>query len=400
MHLERISLTQFKSYDAAQFRFSPRVNCLTGPNGSGKTNLLDAIYFLSLTKSAFTSQDANSIRHDAEFMIIDGIFRVADTGVRMEELEEQIAELHHLSVHEEQPVLETPAAVFGNPKSVQITVSLQRGQRKAVLHDKKPYERLSEHIGRFPVVLAAPNDTDLVREGSDERRKFFDGVLSQLNPDYLTALLHYNQLLQQRNSLLRQFAERHYLDDDLLDVYSEPLVERALELHAFRRDFTGRFLPVFQKHYATLSGSREAVHISYESEVGSEDFAREFRQTRQRDVAAQRTTRGAHRDDFEFEINGFPLRKFGSQGQQKSFVVALKLAQFELLTEEKGVRPLLLLDDIFDKLDDRRIQQLVAMMADGTFGQVFLTDARPERTEELLAGLPVEVAYVRIGGKE
>lgn len=397
MHLERISLTQFKSYDSAQFRFSPRVNCLTGPNGSGKTNLLDAIYFLSLTKSAFTSQDANSIRHDTEFMLIDGVFRVADTGVRMEELEEQIAELHHLSVHEDQSVLETPTAVFGNPKSVQITVSLQRGQRKAVLHDKKPYERLSEHIGRFPVVLAAPNDTDLVREGSDERRKFFDGVLSQLNPDYLTALLHYNQLLQQRNSLLRQFAERHYLDEDLLDVYSEPLVERALELHAFRRDFMDRFLPVFQKHYGNLSESREAVDIGYESEVGSEDFAREFRQTRQRDVAAQRTTRGAHRDDFEFEIDGFPLRKFGSQGQQKSFVVALKLAQFELLTEEKGFQPLLLLDDIFDKLDDRRIQKLIAMMADGTFGQVFLTDARPERTEELLAGLPVEVAYLRIG---
>lgn len=397
MHLERISLTQFKSYDSAQFRFSPRVNCLTGPNGSGKTNLLDAIYFLSLTKSAFTSQDANSIRHDAEFLLIDGLFRISDFGMPIEELEEQIAELHHLSAHEDPLAYANPPSPIRNPKSVQITVSLQRGQRKAVLHDKKPYERLSEHIGRFPVVLAAPNDTDLVREGSDERRKFFDGVLSQLNPDYLTALLHYNQLLQQRNSLLRQFAERHYLDEDLLDVYSEPLVERALELHAFRRDFMGRFLPVFQKHYGNLSESREAVDIGYESEVGSEEFAREFRQTRQRDVAAQRTTRGAHRDDFEFEINGFPLRKFGSQGQQKSFVVALKLAQFELLTEEKGFQPLLLLDDIFDKLDERRIQKLIAMMADGTFGQVFLTDARPERTEQLLSDLPVEVAYLRIG---
>lgn len=315
----------------------------------------------------------------------------------IEELEEQIAELHHLSAHEDPLAYASPPSPIRHPKSVQITVSLQRGQRKAVLHDKKPYERLSEHIGRFPVVLAAPNDTDLVREGSDERRKFFDGVLSQLHPDYLTALLHYNQLLQQRNSLLRQFAERHYLDEDLLDVYSEPLVERALELHAFRREFMGRFLPVFQKHYGNLSESREAVDIGYESEVGSEEFAREFRQTRQRDVAAQRTTRGAHRDDFEFEINGFPLRKFGSQGQQKSFVVALKLAQFELLTEEKGFQPLLLLDDIFDKLDERRIQKLIAMMADGTFGQVFLTDARPERTEQLLSDLPVEVAYLRIG---
>lgn len=397
MHLERISLTHFKSYESAQFRFSPCVNCLTGPNGSGKTNLLDAIYFLSLTKSAFTNLDAFSIRHEAEFMLVDGVFRGSEFGLPMEELEEQIAELHHLAAHEDPLAYVNPQFPIRNPKSVQITVSLQRGQRKTVLHDKKPYERLSEHIGRFPVVLAAPNDTDLVREGSDERRKFFDGVLSQLNPDYLTALLHYNQLLQQRNSLLRQFAERNYLDDDLLDVYSEPLVERALELHAFRRDFLTRFVPAFQRHYANLSDGREAVDIQYETELGGEDFRREFHLSRQRDVVAQRTTRGAHRDDFAFEIDNFPLRKFGSQGQQKSFVVALKLAQFELLAEEKGFRPLLLLDDIFDKLDDRRIQQLIGMMADGTFGQVFLTDARPDRTEALLVDLPVEVAYLRIG---
>ncbi|MCY7352675.1 MAG: DNA replication and repair protein RecF [Cytophagaceae bacterium] len=393
MYLERISLTHFKSYESATFRFSSQVNCLTGPNGSGKTNLLDAIYYLSLTKSAFTNQDAASIQHESEFMMVDGVF--VKEVVRSEEREVRSEELEGSRVHDK-----SPHYAFLAPDSLkheQITVSLQRGQRKAVLHDKKPYERLSEHIGRFPVVLSAPNDTDLVREGSEERRKFFDGVLSQLNPDYLTALLHYNQLLLQRNSLLRQFAERNYLDDDLLEVYSEPLVERALQLHAERQAFIERFVPVFQRHYANLSESRESVEILYESEVGSDEFVRDFRMSRQRDVSAQRTTRGAHRDDYVFEIDQFPLRKFGSQGQQKSFVVELKLAQFELLTIEKAARPILLLDDIFDKLDDRRIQKLIDMMANGTFGQVFLTDARPERTEELLKDLPVDVAYLRIG---
>jgi DNA replication and repair protein RecF len=378
MFLQKISLAHFKSYEYENFEFSERVNCIVGENGIGKTNLLDAIYFLALTKSSISNQDALSINHEAEYMMIEGDFGIFDFRFSISDLE---------SIQSEIP----------NLKSEIITVSLQRGQKKAVLRDKKAYERISEHIGRFPVVMLSPNDTDIIRDGSEERRKFFDGVMAQLGAEYLEDLLQYNRLLLQRNSLLKQFAERNYTDDLLLDIYSDPLVEVSLKLYQARNQFVTEFLPIFKKHYNTLSDSREDVEMFYESEVGAENFTQIFRKNRQRDLAAQRTTMGSHKDDFVFEINGFTLRKFGSQGQQKSFVIALKLAQFEMLTKVKGFPPLLLLDDIFDKLDDRRIQQLITMMVDGTFSQVFITDARPERTRQLLGDLGVEVKYFEIG---
>jgi DNA replication and repair protein RecF len=378
MFLQKISLAHFKSYEYENFEFSERVNCIVGENGIGKTNLLDAIYFLALTKSSISNQDALSINHEAEYMMIEGDFGIFDFRFSISDLE---------SIQSEIP----------NLKSEIITVSLQRGQKKAVLRDKKAYERISEHIGRFPVVMLSPNDTDIIRDGSEERRKFFDGVMAQLDSEYLENLLQYNRLLLQRNSLLKQFAERNYTDDLLLDIYSDPLVEVSLKLYQARNQFVTEFLPIFKKHYNTLSDAREDVEMIYESEVGAENFTQIFRKNRQRDLAAQRTTMGSHKDDFIFEINGFTLRKFGSQGQQKSFVIALKLAQFEMLTKVKGFPPLLLLDDIFDKLDDRRIQQLITMMVDGTFSQVFITDARPERTRQLLGDLGVEVKYFEIG---
>jgi DNA replication and repair protein RecF len=370
MFLQKISLAHFKSYEYESFEFSERVNCIVGENGTGKTNLLDAIYFLALTKSSISNQDALSINHEAEYMMIEGSFGIGDSGKK-----------------------KTPIT---NNQSL-ITISIQRGQKKAVLRDKKAYERISEHIGRFPVVMLSPNDTDIIRDGSEERRKFFDGVMAQLDSEYLENLLQYNRLLLQRNSLLKQFAERNYTDDLLLDIYSDPLVEVSLKLYNARNQFVTEFLPIFKKHYNTLSDAREDVEMIYESEVGADNFTQIFRKNRQRDLAAQRTTIGSHKDDFIFEINGFTLRKFGSQGQQKSFVIALKLAQFEMLTKVKGFPPLLLLDDIFDKLDDRRIQQLITMMVDGTFSQVFITDARPERTRQLLGDLGVEVRYFEIG---
>jgi DNA replication and repair protein RecF len=369
MYLKKISLVHFKSYEYSSFEFAKRVNCIVGENGIGKTNLLDAIYFLALTKSSVSNQDALSINHEAEFMMLEGEFTISDFSNSQ------------LTTHNSQL----------------ITISLQRGQKKAVLRDKKAYERISEHIGRFPVVMLSPNDTDIIRDGSEERRKFFDGVIAQLDAEYLENLLQYNRLLLQRNSLLKQFAERNYVDDLLLDVYTDPLVEVAIKLYHARNQFIIDFLPLFKKHYATLSDAREGVALIYESEVGTPDFKQVFRRNRQRDLAAQRTTMGSHKDDFIFEINNFTLRKFGSQGQQKSFVIALKLAQFEMLTQAKGFPPMLLLDDIFDKLDDRRIQQLINMMTDGTFSQVFITDARPERTRQLLNNLEVEVRYFEIG---
>lgn len=364
MHLEKLSLTNFKNYEDGRYTFGQQVNVIVGPNGSGKTNLLDAIYFLSLSKSAFQNQDALSILHDADYFILDGIF----------------------AEHE---------------RLVQITISLQRGQRKVLMADKKPYERISEHIGRFPVVLMAPNDTDLVREHSEDRRHFFDGVFSQLDPDYLRDYMAYQQVLKQRNSLLKLFAERSQVDNDMLDTYDEPLLDLGQKIYNRRRQFIDEFLPGFREHYAYLSDGREDVNIVYESEVGNPSFADEFRHFRRRDTVLQRTTMGIHKDDFLFLIGDssgqtLPLKKFGSQGQQKTFVIALKLAQFDQLQAGKGVKPILLLDDIFDKLDDRRIGKLIQRMDEGAFGQLFITDARPERTRELLNSVQADVRFFEI----
>lgn len=381
MHLEKLSLTNFKNYEDGRYAFGRQVNVIVGPNGSGKTNLLDAIYFLALSKSAFQSQDALSILHDADYFIIDGLFEEHDDR----------------NVH---------------PDRVQITISLQRGQRKVLMADKKPYERVSEHIGRFPVVLVAPNDTDLVRGHSEDRRHFFDGVLSQLDPDYLRNYLMYQQVLKQRNSLLKLFADRNQVDNDLLDTYDEPLLELGQKIHDRRRQFVDDYLPDFRAHYAYLSGARETVSIVYESDVSNPDFAGEFRHFRRRDTVLQRTTIGVHKDDYGFLIaappvvqsdeeqsaDPVPLKKFGSQGQQKTFVIALKLAQFDQLEAGKGVKPILLLDDIFDKLDDQRIGKLIQRMDENAFGQLFITDARPERTRELLKHVQADVRFFDIDG--
>ena len=358
MYLEKLYLANFKNHEDLTFNFSSQVNCIVGENGSGKTNLLDAIYFISLTKSAFSNHDALSINHQADFLMLDGIYK-------------------------------------DDKKRFAITCSVKRGSKKVVLYDKKPYERLSDHIGRFPLVLIAPDDTDLIREGSEERRRFFDGVLAQMDTEYLSDYQHYNRLLEQRNSLLKDFAERHYFDDTLLELYTEPMLVLAEKLHSQRKIFSQIFLPMFQKHYANLSESREEVNLIYESEVATDDFKGDFKRNQARDLAAQRTTMGVHRDDYIFEINDYPVKKFGSQGQQKAFVMALRLAQYELLERDKATKPILLLDDIFDKLDDRRIEKLIEMIDNQTFGQVFLTDARPERTQKILEKIKAEVKYFK-----
>lgn len=359
MFLEKIYLSNFKNYEEASYNFSPQVNCIVGENGSGKTNLLDAIYFLALSKSSIHHQDAHNINHDTEFMMIEGFFKK-------------------------------------NDRTHQITCSIQRGQRKILMYEKKPYERISDHIGQFPVVLIAPDDTELIKEGSDERRRFFDGVLSQMDNEYLNDYQQYNRILEQRNSLLKIFAERNFIDQDLLDTYSDPLVKLALRIYKQRRNFVDIFLPIFKKHYAVISDGREDVEIIYESEVASGEFPQEFRLNRQTDVRAQRTTKGIHKDDYIFEIDTYPIKKFGSQGQQKSFVMALRLAQFEMIKSLKETKPILLLDDIFDKLDDRRIHSLVESINNHTFGQVFITDARPERTQRILEDVKAEVKYFTI----
>lgn len=353
MWLEKINLLNFKNYQELEIQFSKQINSFVGENGSGKTNLLDAIYYLSLTKSAFSTVEAQNIQHGSSFFLIRGLIHKAD---------------HHY----------------------QIQFSLQNGQKKLAKNNGANYERISEHIGLFPVVLITPDDTDIIKGGSELRRKFFDGLISQIDTVYLDNLISYNRVLKQRNSLLKQMADHQAYDTDLLDSYSAQLVDFGAKIYMYRKAFISSFYPVFITHYNNISSQKERVEIHYQSDFASETYEEEFYQNYRRDMAAQRTTGGIHKDEFEFKINGFPVKKYGSQGQQKSFVIALKLAQFDIIKDEKGVKPILLLDDIFDKLDDFRISKLVEMVARHSFGQLFITDARPERTQTIFQSVDAE----------
>ncbi|NVO31533.1 DNA replication/repair protein RecF [Hymenobacter lapidiphilus] len=363
MNLENLHLLFFKNYEEAQLAFSPHINCFIGDNGSGKTNLLDAIHYLSLTKSAFTQADAQSIRQGEEFFVVRGRF-------------------------EGRPD-EAPAET--------IQCSLRVGQKKSVTHDKQPYERVSDHIGRYPVVLISPYDTDLIRQGSEERRKHFDSLMSQLDHAYLELLIRYTQLLKQRNALLKLAADRQAgYDRDYLLTIDEQLAPLGEQLVQRRQEFLVGFEPLFQRHYAQLADGQEQVTLTYKSELPGTDFGKLLRLQERRDLTLQRTTTGPHRDDFTFLMDEKPVKGYGSQGQQKSFAIALKLAQFELLAERQHQKPLLLLDDIFDRLDEKRITRLMQLVANHTFGQIFLTDTHLERTDRVLAELSEDIRRFRV----
>jgi DNA replication and repair protein RecF len=361
MILENISLLYFKNYEEADLTFSPHINCFIGDNGSGKTNLLDAIYYLSMSKSAFTSSDLQNIKQGEEYFMIKGRF-----------------------------------AALNRPDTIQCT--FRTGQKKIITHNKTPYEKVSEHIGRFPVVLISPYDTDLIREGSEERRKYFDSLLSQLNHDYLDTLIRYNYLLKQRNSLLKQFADRNYFDKDYLQILDEQLIPAGEKITAIRAAFLNEFAPVFQQHYTHLSDSQEHVSLQYKSQLPGADFALLLAEAQRKDLLLQRTTVGPHKDDFVFLMDGWPIKNYGSQGQQKSYVIALKLAHFEIVARYKNQKPLLLLDDIFDRLDEKRIKKLMQLVANHTFGQLFITDSHWARTNQMLAGLSEDILQYRIAG--
>jgi len=359
MLLENLSLLNFKNYEELKLSFSPEINCFVGHNGVGKTNILDAIYYLSMTKSAFNSVDLQNIRHQEQFFSVLGSFRKG-------------------------------------AEAYQVHCSLKAGQKKVFRKNKQIYDKISEHIGEFPVVLIAPYDTDLIREGSEGRRRFFDSILSQLDQDYLRCLLQYNHVLKQRNSLLKQFAERNYFDSDLLGRYDQQIISLGETIWRKRNEFITEFKPVFSNHFEFLSSNKEETDLSYVSDLIAPDFAQVFKQNQKKDMALQRTTLGIHKDDFEFTIQGNPLKKFGSQGQQKSFIIALKLAHFDMIKKAKGFKPLLLLDDIFDKLDELRIMRLMTMVAGNAFGQIFVTDARPERAQDIFQTLKGDVRIFKI----
>lgn len=356
MILESLELIQFKNHLQSKLTFSPQINCLLGRNGSGKTNVLDGIHYLSLTKSALQSSDAMSIQHNAEFFTVKGKFSVASSPL-------------------------------------EVRCTLEQGKKKLIFQNGKAVDKVSDHVGKIPLVLIAPDDTELIKGGSEGRRKFFDGLLAQLDHPYLVQLIRYHHFLKQRNALLKQFADTGRRDLSLLSTYEEELIPLSQSLALRRAALIQEISPSLQRYYEELSTGREKVGLSYETEALREDFAEYYLSMRPKDFATKNSNVGIHKDDFDFQIDSHPLKKFGSQGQQKSFIIALKLAQFELFEKAKGEKPLLLLDDIFDKLDEERIARLLHMVSQGNFGQLFITDARPERSKEMLGTLQREVAY-------
>ena len=358
MHLESIRLANFKNYEHIQLEFSPQVNCFLGPNGSGKTNLLDAIYYLAITKSSEQSQDALCIRHEEAFFSIKGKVNFGE------------------QVHS-------------------VLCALEQGKKKSIQVDGIPHKKASQHVGKIPVVLIAPNDTDVIRGASDERRKFFDAILSQTDPIYLQNVIQYNHALKQRNSLLKRFAEQNSFDADLLDPFTLKLIQLGQYIFEKRQQALEFFKPLLVGHYQNISDAGESVDIQYHSQF-AKDIELAFADALQKDLALKRTNVGVHKDDFDFFIEGRPLKKFGSQGQQKSFLISLKLANFDYLKEQKEIDPILLLDDIFDKLDDHRIAKLIEMVASDQFGQIFITDARPERSIGFFEELKIDSRFFSV----
>ena len=360
MLLTKLSLFNFKNYEEAQLEFQGDIQYFLGKNGSGKTNLLDAIHYLSFTKSAIHTSDNHHIRSGQTQFLIKGEFAKG-------------------------------------PKHHQVVCSFQQGMKKVIREDELECVKLSTHIGKYPVVLVAPNDIELIWDGSELRRKFFDSLLSQIDKNYLENLILYVQYLKQRNSLLKLFAERGSMDRDMLEAYDQKMIPAGEYIHQKRKEFMVEFLPIFLKHYQFLIGdSVESPQIQYRTELDEIAFNELLTRNLQRDVLMQRTGSGIHRDDFLFLLNDFELKKYGSQGQQKSFLVALKLAEFQIISQRKGLKPLLLLDDIFDKLDDERIHKLMSLVADKTFGQLFITDARAGRSKDVLKQLGIKAALFEV----
>ena len=345
MQLEKLSILNYKNIKEAELEFCSNINCFVGKNGMGKTNLLDAIYYLSFCKSHFNVIDSQNIEHNAEFMLIQGQY------ARKEETEN-------------------------------IYCGVKRRQKKQFKRNKKEYEKLSDHIGLLPLVLVSPNDSTLIAEGSEERRRFMDGVISQHNKTYLQHLLTYNNALKQRNALLKMETP---VEETLYVVLEEQMARSAAYIYNQRRLFIQTFEPIFQENYTYISGGQEHVQLHYISQLDNRDLLEAFAKTRERDKILGYTTQGIHKDDLEMELEGYPIKRVGSQGQNKTYLIALKFAQFEFLKQIHGIKPLMLLDDIFDKLDSWRVQRIMELVAGDKFGQIFITDTNREHLNEIIA---------------
>jgi len=364
MQLTRIQLLDFRNHADTEIVWSEGVNCIVGDNGSGKTNVLDAIHYLCHTKSYFHATDAENIAHDASHLLVNGRF---------------------LRQGDEEAV----------------SCAVERNVRKVMRRNDKVYDRIRDHIGRFPAVMVAPDDTEIVHGGSEIRRKWMDSVISQLDRVYLEHLVDYGRALTQRNNLLRYFAENRVWDPAMLEPWDARMASRCAAIHVRRAAFMEEFRPQFEAMHTELSGGAERGSIAYASEAvpTAEACLAAWQERREEDRRARRTTWGIHRDDVDLLLDGRDLRKFGSQGQHKTFLIAIRLGQWHFLAEKSGIKPLLLLDDVFDKMDVKRMSALLRRISDGTFGQVFITDTHTGRVPELLAaaGSTVQVVQVAQG---
>ncbi len=330
----------------------PKLNCFVGDNGAGKTNFLDALYYLCMCKSYFTSTDQYSIYSGEKFMALQADF-------------------------------------IRKNKSEEIYCGLKQNRKKKFRRNKKEYLKLSDHIGLFPVVMVSPADIQLILDGSEERRKYMNSVISQYNKTYLNDIIHYNKVLAQRNKFLKDTL-RNGSQMDLLDIFDKQLVTLGNEIYRARYQFIKEFIPVFDRYYSFISENNESVELIYESQLNSGDYSEKLKNSRNKDLVLQYTTTGIHKDDLVLSLNGNSIKKIGSQGQQKTYLVSLKLAQFEFLKQVNDVLPVLLLDDVFDKFDPNRVKQMLKLVAADSFGQIFITHTNIDRMKDLLGELRFE----------
>lgn len=359
MILKSLSLLNYKNFESIIFDFDSKINCLVGNNGVGKTNVLDAIYHLSFGKSYFNPITSQNIRHTTDFFVVEGLYNK-------------------------------------NDREEKLIVSAKRGHKKVIKRNGKAYDTLSEHIGFLPLVIISPADRDLITEGSETRRKFIDGVISQSDQNYLSILLKYSKTVSQRNSLLKYFAANNTFDATTLEVYNQQLDEYGSFIFKKRKAFLEEFIPIFIDRYEAISSGEEKVSLNYHSKLEEHTLLELLNKSIDKDRVLQYTSVGVHKDDLSFEIENHPIKKFGSQGQQKSFLIALKLAQFDFIKKQSKVNPILLLDDIFDKLDATRVEHIIQLVENQNFGQLFISDTHADRTEEVVKKISQSYQIIKL----
>jgi DNA replication and repair protein RecF len=359
MYLQKLDLLNFKTYQELDIEFSPKLNCFVGNNGVGKTNLFDSIYYLAFCKSYFNSPDINNVRHFSDFFMIQGEFMVDEQLMR-------------------------------------IQCALKKDQKKKIRRNDKEYQRLADHIGLIPLVMVSPSDTSLILEGSEERRRYMNGVISQYDRQYLDDVIRYNKVLMQRNRLLKEFSRQRSFDEDSLSVWDDQLAFLGERIFQRRSDFIAQLMPIFQYYYDYISSGHEQVELKYLTQAGDRPLADLIRMAHEKDKQVQFSTVGIHRDDLVLELSGFPMKQQGSQGQQKTYLVALKFAQFDFLKKISGTKPLILLDDVFDKLDADRVTRIIQLVSEDHFGQIFITDTNLDHLKKILSGLSAEYRLFQV----